>query len=204
MRGVEIVTVEDLVSRFGERPPAIEDSAVRELARSVVETGAPTYSKAASAGEGLLAVAESLVLLRGRGGLPREVPRRSVLGPLSVPPGLATLATLEWDAVVDIATELLAHARTTGHLPAAVARGVELGLGSVMVGLARASVDAAGGSFRPVTFGDAPPWPSVAETFGEQVEAIPGWACHSPEMDVSRIAHYSRLMSWTLRPVALS
>ena len=76
-----------------------------------------------------------------------------------------------------------------------------LGLGSALVLIAEAYLDgrSAPRSHQPRS---AAPWPAVAEGMAGPIDQMPHWPCHDPEMDVSRILRFCRLMSWTLAPAS--
>jgi hypothetical protein len=201
LKSLQPVTIADLVDRFGSRPAFFTRREVTALARKVVDVGGPAYTDTMTAGEGLLALAGSLVLRRGRGRLPEHVLRRPVLGPLTVPTGAGAGRTLAWEDAVTLARLLLAFASSTGHLPAVV-EGWEIGLGPATVAFAEAYLAAGKTSPPPVTVREGAPWPAVAEDMPSTLASIPGWPCHDPAMDVSRIVRYCQLMSWTIVPAS--
>jgi hypothetical protein len=200
LTGFEVVTVADLTKRYGQRPNSIATSRLRQFATNVLDAGAPVYVEGLSAAEGLLGLAEALVWERGRGGKLRAVPLRSVLGPLEVPPERPPLNAMDRGAVVDLARDLLRVTESTGHLPSSLP-GTGIGLGSALLLLAEAFTARRSAPSAMVPR-ETLPWPAVAEAMAEPIGKMPGWPCHDPDMDVSRILRYCRLMSWTLAPAS--
>jgi len=201
LKGFRFTTVSELRDRFRRRRSEFPLSALRRFALLVSDTGAPQYLPDMTAGEGLLALAEALVLRRGTGAVPQALLRRPVLGPLSVPREKPQGRKLAWDQVVDLGQTILAHAERTGHLPpSVVAAGGEVGLGSALVALADAFLTSRKAMSVDVRLRPTPPWPAVAEDMTHLSKTIPGWPCHDLGMDCSRIVLYSQLMSWTLCP----
>lgn len=197
LEGFETTTVTGLVRGYGVRPATFDLELLGQWAQRVLDEGGPCYLPGLSAADGLLSLAELLVARRGRGWTDPSVPRHRVLGPLSTPAERPTTSSLTLDEVTDMAASALRSARATGHLPASVlVRGGEVGLGSVALAVAEAWL----APRESVTLRAAPPWPAVAEGMDTFISRIPGWPCHSDAMDVSRLLHWSRLMSWTICP----
>jgi len=201
LRGLEPVTIAELAERFGTRPTSFTKRQVTAFARKVADVGGPAYTDTMTAGEGLLALAESLVMRRGGGTVPDSILRRPVLGPLAVPTQAGAGRALAWEDAVPLAQDVLRYAASTGHLPAVV-EGWEIGLGPATVALAEAYLSAGKTVPPPVAVREALPWPAVAEGIPSTLASIPGWPCHDPAMDVSRIVRYCQLMSWTIVPAA--
>ncbi len=200
LKGFEVVTVADLVERYGDRPTEVQARDLKAFATKVLDEGGPVYTRALSAGEGLLALAEALVSERGRGRRPAAVALRSPLGPLWEPPERSSDGPLDRSRVIDLALTLRRATEATGHLPHE-APGTAIGLGSALVLIAEAYLDgrSAPRSHQPRS---AAPWPAVAEGMAGPIDQMPHWPCHDPEMDVSRILRFCRLMSWTLTPAS--
>ncbi len=201
LRGFRFTTVSQLRDRFLGRRSEYARADLRRFASLVVETGAPQYVPDMTAAEGLLALADALVLRRGTGASPESVLRRSAMGPLSVPREKPQGRSLTWDQVVDLGQMISRCAERTGHLPASVVvAGGEVGLGTALIALAEGCLQAGKAAPAGVTLRKAPPWPAVAEDMTHLTKTIPGWPCHDPGMDCSRILLYSQLMSWTICP----
>ncbi len=202
------VTLRTLADRFSRQRCCFSGEELSFFAEKAIEGNEPCYTDVMSAGEGILALSDALIARRGSGKLPEAILRRETMGPLCIPRVEPQPRYLTVDQVVDLGRRVMEVSRTTGHLPAVLlTSGGEIGLGSVLLALSELYYFAKKESrLASVTFSarTSPPWPAVAEAMLSGIRSMPRWKVFSDRMDVSRIALFSRLMAWTLKPATES
>lgn len=196
--GVSLRTVGQVNALAAPPPEAVPVPRLLGGARSAANQAA------ISAEDPLLSPAEALYLWAvwlSEGRPDGDLPWRYVEGPTEEPPAGAPEVTLGPAAVREAALALRMAVGDEGRLPAAVSLGQgRVGVGTLYRALARAC---ATGAEADVAGGPGAQVPAIGDTLAEEVAStVPGWL-HKPDLDASRLAAYTRLQSWTVRPVQL-
>lgn len=196
--GVQLKTVREMNELVAPEPTVVQSSDLLDAARQAAAEGD------IRAHGGLMSPAEALYLWAVwlNSGRPEgSLPSRYVEGPIEEPPQLPVPAEVESGQVVAAAAAVVHSVEESGRLPAHVRVGqLDVGIGTLYRALARLRLHP---SADRVELLPGPQVPAVGETLAQEVrEGIPGWM-HKPDLDVSTHAAYTRLQSWTLKPVAL-
>ena len=209
---LEVKTVAEVRELYVQKSH-IDREELLEVARRAVSEGEVLPGGYFSAGEVLLAWAESVRSFASEGELPESLGRRDVLGPVSDPlrtPELPlTRYGLGWGEVVYVAEAILEHVRSTGHLPAWVVlgEGRRIGLGSAYEAMAKVYLQLDEGrspDWIPLEK-FAPKYPTVAERMDGEVRAslYGGVRYIKPDINLDKISRHIRLQCWTLKPALL-
>ncbi len=219
--GLNIVTVPEVYAKYGRQPERIPR---HELAAAAFEAAAPLYQgfypaqyggaqmprahiptdRRFSAAELSVGLAES-ILAQARGdGLPLSVPRAEVLGPMENALTTPEVFELSWEGFLRLCAEFLDLVARQGYLPHDLGpRGQRVGLGTFYRAL--------GEAYRALTEGEAPASivlrhfprvPDEARDLAHAYQDIVDQAMMDPALDPSRLIHYARLQSWTLKPAS--
>jgi len=196
--GVQLRTVGEVNALAIDSPSLIQVSDLSARARTAAA------SQEIEAADSLLSPAETIYLWglwlsAGRPG--GALPYRYVEGPVeeSCPSGAAE--TVSAEQIQQAACALCQAVERSGRLPASLDLGQgELAIGTVYHAFADACAGDPGGAVRLRPGAQVP---GIGQTLGEEVATeVPGWL-HKPDLDVTGIATYTRLQSWTLKPVVL-
>ena len=158
-----------------------------------------------SAGELILAFAESIVGSKKDGALPKKVPARwNILGPMEEPSRRPDCDWLSWGQVVELAQRLARFAKDNGYLPANLPVPdmpitARIGLGVLYMLLAEAVCAMATGKrgrLRARHIG--PAYPDIAfEIDARARRGYLNWIIFDQYMPTERLLRYARLQSWT-------
>jgi hypothetical protein len=195
--GVQLKTVREMNALVAPEPKVVQASDLAETARRALEDGQiRAYGPLVSPAEALYLWAAWLHSGRPEGSLPW----RYVEGPVEEPPKLPVPIMVGADQVADAAGAVVRSVEEQGRLPAKVRMGLlDVGIGTLYRALAALRVHPGA---EEVELTPGPEVPAVGDTLALEVsEGVPGWM-HKPDLDVSRHAAYTRLQSWTLKPVA--
>lgn len=209
---LEVKTVAEVRELYAQKSRIHRDE-LWDTARRAVSEGEVLPGSYFSAGEVLLAWAESVRTFVSEGKLPESLERRDISGPVSDPlrtPELPlTCYWLGWEELLSVADVLIKHTRSTGHLPAWVAleEGRRIGLGSAYEAMAKAYLRLAEGKVpdRIPLEKFAPKYPpAAAELDGEVRKSLYGGVRYiKPDINLDRITRHIRLQCWTLKPALL-
>ena len=152
-------------------------------------------------------MAESLAHAERDGDLPEEVPRRSVLGPVSRPIQAPDVDAVSRAELVAACRRLAEHVLTDGALPANIAldRG-RLGIGQIAVLCGRAYLaQARYDRHEHLAVATAPRYPAIAHQLDSFVRQHIGdhWAMPL-DFSCEAMAEHARLQTWTMKPAWLS
>ena len=197
--GVTIRTVH-AVNQLATKPPTMVP--VDELARMAQ---AAALSQEIESENPLLSPAEALYLWAlwlESSGEGCALPYHYVEGPSEEPMAQGEAASISAESLRCAARTVLRAVDSNGRLPANVRLGqAELGIGTIYRALAAACAGKHEGDIQLLP---GPQVPAVGDILRQEVmEGVPGWM-HKPDLDVSQIATYTRLQSWTLKPAVLS
>lgn len=186
---LEVVGWGELIRRYDGQRPFATQAELEAIARRVADEQQVLFTDYFTAGEILL------LLCRAVRAPQERYPRRSVYGPLSLPPASPSGSWAAQD--IKDAAQTVEEAARTGYLPSSVdVGGHTLGLGTFFVALAQALLGR-----DPVTGPADAPYPPEAEAIAREVaEALPGWIIHPDNMDLSLLLDQTRLQCWTLKP----
>ncbi len=199
--GLEMTMVGALAQQFSFQKDEVSSEVLRTISQRILEEGTVVWDAYFSAGELLLALAESVSIWAKTGALPEAVPRMSVLGPIEEPIEAPQVRVLERGEIERGCEEVLRVHRETGHLPANVRTSEgEVGLGSWVRVLAQVYLAARGGLPVRVSVTAFPPYPSMADETAEVAARYRNWDIHRPDLDFSKILLFTRLQTWTVKP----
>ncbi|MFH1008631.1 MAG: hypothetical protein V1800_14215 [Candidatus Latescibacterota bacterium] len=199
--GLEMTTVGALAERFSFQRERVSSEELRAVCQRIVDEGTVVFDDGFSAGELLLALAESVLSDAKTGALPEEVPRRSVLGPIEEPIETPQAHTLHRDEIVQGCAEVLRVSAESGHLPGnLVTSGAQVGLGSWYSLLATTYLACGEKIPNRVPVVAFPPYPTIADEVASEALLYRDWDIHGPDLDFSEILHHTRLQTWTVKP----
>jgi len=199
--GLEMCTVGELAQKFSFQKDRVSRETLREISQRILEEGTVVFDAYFSAGELLLALAESVLIGAKTGELPAEVLRRSVLGPMEEPIEAPRVQVLDRAGVERGCREVLRAYEETGHLPANVLTPEgEVGLGSWVRLLAETYLAACRGVPARVSVTAFPPYPTMADRAAAVAAKYRNWIVHRPDLDFSKIVLFTRLQTWTVKP----
>ncbi|MHB0879140.1 MAG: hypothetical protein ACYC5O_24135 [Anaerolineae bacterium] len=131
-------------------------------------------------------------------GRPEALPWRYVEGPIEEAVPGPNVLVLSAASALGIAAAIRRGVEATGRLPVSVAAGT----GQVGIGMAYRALATlvAGEALAELQIPLSRQVPAIGDVLaGEVKHLVPGWL-HKPDLDVSRLAAYTRLQSWTLKP----
>ena len=199
MPGIQLRTVRQMNALLLPAPQAVSPAELQAAARSAMARGD------INGDEWPLSPAERLYLwakwlASGRGSGP--IPWRYVEGPVEEPSSGSVAGPVAVEAVLQAARELSNAVEAGGRLPGRLRLGqAEVGTGTLYRALAAACAQDPG---QAVTVAPGPQVPAIGDVLREEVARfVPGWM-HKPDLDASRLAAYTRLQSWTLKPARLA
>ncbi len=214
---VNLVTVPEVQAKYGQQPAAIprvdifaaaQEVATPPLAGIIPESWAeleqlniPTGRRFSPA-EFAVALVESILAYQANGSLPASTARVEVLGPMENPITVPEIFEIDWDGFINLCAQFRDFVARYGHLPHDLGpRGARVGLGSFYRALGEAYC-ALTRSAPPATIHlhYFPRLPKEATGLGHVYQEIIDQPMMDPMLDTSRLVHYGRLQSWTLKP----
>ncbi len=199
---VEVTTYRRLMDEYGRQKETMPWGDLVDIAERTLETGVLAPTDDFSPAEIFAALARALTgFVKDR--TLRDVPVVHPLGPPEMPPAEPEVRQVRLDDVWTLATRADEHIGRTGALPAALKVGpARIGAGSLYALFARLWLDICTGQMRQIY--DVPafePYPrSNEKPIVDEVLGYKSWPVHKPDLDMSRIAEFTRLQLWTLKP----
>jgi peptidoglycan/xylan/chitin deacetylase (PgdA/CDA1 family) len=200
---IELTTYRALMDIYSAQKGTLTLEELRGIAAGALKTRSLAPSEDFSPAEAFAGLARAIVGYRESGTLPRSVETAHPLGPMEMPPGRPEIARLKLEDVQGLAREADELIGRTEALPAMLQVGsARVGTGSLFALFSAVYLDMDSGKPRPEY--DVPafePYPRMneAKIIGE-VEGYKGWPVHRPDLDMSRIAEFTKLQLWTLKP----
>lgn len=200
---VEVATYRRLMEVYGRQQEDITRAELRAIADAALGSGALSPTADFSPAEAFAALAETLAAYGGTARLPETAAVVHPLGPADMPPVGPGPAGLPLDRALELARAVREHIARTGRLPAALnAAGARIGAGSLFALFSAVYLDLDSGRSRRTY--DVPafePYPRTHEArLLAEVDGYRTWPVHKPDLDMSRIAEFSKLQLWTLKP----
>lgn len=200
--GLEPTTVGELCETYAGPPATIDRADLAHAAAIATAREDVPVDQPYSPAETLVAFATAI----DRGGVPAELDRPDVLGPMADPPPATPVRELDADGLGDAAGAVLASVEADGALPAAVeCPGGRVGIGTLYGAFATGVVDLAADRVPgPVSLEASYPYPAVARDLEVSLPAMMhGWPIHDPALDPSTITAHTLRQTWTLAPVSV-
>jgi peptidoglycan/xylan/chitin deacetylase (PgdA/CDA1 family) len=200
---IEITTYRELMDLYSGQKERMTREDLRAIAASVLKTRVLAPTEEFSPAEAFVGLAQAITGYQEKGALPPSLDTVHPLGPLEMPPAQPEMARVKLEDVYGLAHEANELIGRTGTLPATLQAGnARVGTGSLFSLFSAVYLDMDSGKPRPEY--DVPafePYPRTneAKIIGE-VEGYKGWPVHRPDLDMSRIAEFTKLQLWTLKP----
>jgi hypothetical protein len=192
--GVSGKTQAEMVALVVSQATTVPAEELRVRARLALQQQAPATD------DPLLSPAELLYLwaLWLDSGRPEALPWRYVEGPTEEAAPGPNVLVLSAEAALGVAAAVRRAVEASGRLPASVPAGAgQVGIGMAFQVLARLVAGEVGAELQVPL---ARQVPAIGDMLASEVKhLVPGWL-HKPDLDVSRLAAYTRLQSWTLKP----
>ena len=202
---VNVITMSEVKERYGRQPESITREELIFAAKEISTSSEILIHASFSPAEMLVGMAHAVREAEAKGALPREVPRKDVLGPLNSPIWIPELQACDAARLAKLAGELIGHVESTGHLPATLGAPLErVGANHLYGAFAGYVLEASiGNSPSEIRFRRMPPWPALASQIGiafmKQAEAD----TVDPDIDVNTLYRDGKLQTWTLKPATL-
>ncbi|OGD11722.1 MAG: hypothetical protein A2Y86_09340 [Candidatus Aminicenantes bacterium RBG_13_62_12] len=200
---IEITTYRALMDLYSGQKEILAREDLRTIAGVTLETNVLAPTEDFSPAEVFAGLARAIIGYQEKGTLPPSLETVHPLGPLAMPPTRPEIARLKLENIYGLAREAHELIGRTGALPATLEVGnSRVGTGSLFALFSTVYLDMESGRPRPEY--DVPafePYPRTneAKIVGE-VEGYKGWPVHRPDLDMSRIAEFTKLQLWTLKP----
>jgi hypothetical protein len=199
---LNVMTVPELVGKYGQQPASISREELRDAAREITAGDEVLIHARFSPAEILVGLAQALVFSAQHGQLPADVTREEVLGPTRNPIWIPELQGCNQQTVARLARQLLDHTKTTGQLPATLGEPLErVGINHMYRAFAEVYLAMNSGSaLGEVKFRRMPPWPNLASAIGiTYMKAVEG-ELMDPDTEVNTLYRDGKLQTWTLKP----
>jgi hypothetical protein len=200
---IEITTYRALMDIYSGQKDTMTREELKAVAAITLETKVLAPTDDFSPAEVFAGLARAIIGYQETGTLPPSLGAARPLGPIAMPPAQPEIARLKLEDVYGLAREADELIGRTGVLPATLRVGTaRAGTGSLFALFSAVYLDMDSGKPRPEY--DVPtfePYPRTNEPkiIGE-VEGYKGWPVHRPDLDMSRIAEFTKLQLWTLKP----
>ena len=201
-----VMTVPELVRKYGKQPATITRTELVDAARSITKGYEVLIHPRFSPAEILMSLAQGVAISAERLPLPDQLPRLDVLGPTRNPIWNPELQGCSIQRLASIARQLLDQTKATGHLPATLGDPLaRVGINHLYRALAEAYLAADKGSLpAEVRFSRMPPWPEIASAIGVGfMKAVEG-ELMDPDTEVNTLYRDGKLQTWTLKPGSAS
>jgi peptidoglycan/xylan/chitin deacetylase (PgdA/CDA1 family) len=200
---VEVTTYRKLMELYGRHQETITRGDLRGIAAAALETKALAPTADFSPAEAFAGLAGAVAAYGTTGRLPAGSAVAHALGPLELPPAEPDVRSATIQEAFDLARAANEEIGRTGMLPAFLKVGdARIGTGSLFALFADVFLDLDAKRTRPTY--DVPafePYPRTHEArILAETEGYKTWPVHKPDLDMSRIAGFTRLQLWTLKP----
>jgi peptidoglycan/xylan/chitin deacetylase (PgdA/CDA1 family) len=200
---VEVTTYRKLMEIYGRQQETITRGDLREIAAAALETKALAPTADFSPAEAFAGLAGAVAVYGATGRLPESSAVVHPLGPIERPPAEPDVRSATIGEVLDLARAADEEIGRTGRLPAFLKVGdARIGTGTLFALFAAVYLDLDAMRTRPAY--DIPAFEPTPRTHEARVlAAVEGyrtWPVHKPDLDLSRIAEFTRLQLWTLKP----
>jgi peptidoglycan/xylan/chitin deacetylase (PgdA/CDA1 family) len=200
---IELTTYRALMDVYSSQKEALTRDEIRTVASVTLETKVLAPTDDFSPAEVFVGLSRAIMDYQETGTLPRSLEAARPLGPMEMPPTQPEIARLKLEDVYGLAREADELIGRTGVLPATLRIGnARVGTGSLFALFSAVYLDMDSGKPRPeYDILEFEPYPRMneAKIIGE-VEGYKGWPVHRPDLDMSRIAEFTKLQLWTLKP----
>jgi hypothetical protein len=206
--GVKLTSPRAFPALFGPESGPVTWIGVRELAQETMDSKEiAVESPQASPAQGLDLMARAVVKLASGGARPDYLMRRTVLGPVEIPPTLRSPISVSEIALLELCRELVVHVDNTRHLPAALPiDGAKIGPGPLLRAVASTFLNRVEGvTSHQITLNPGWDEPAAAPDLAEDAiyRRLPNWSPHAPDLRLDQLALHTRLQSWSLKPAIL-
>ena len=189
---VEWTTVAGINDLFGTRPIEVNDQALLDGARSVIENGGPTFTPLLSAGELLYLLAARAIEKSDTYPVPQ------VMGPTAAGEGTLERLPTNFD-VTEMSRSLVSQVIGSGYLPPTLSTpSGKIGPETALILLACHACDRSPSEVRDWNH-TVDAIPDVAEAT-KRVGSYQRWGPHGPQYNQAGILRHFRLQAWTLKP----
>ena len=202
---LNVMTVPELVQKYGKQPAGITRDELSDAARRIVAGYEVLIHPRFSPAEILVGLAHAVVSATEHNSLPSDVPRADILGPTRSPIWIPELRGCSQQTLVQFAGQLLAQTAAAGQLPATLGeRWQRIGINHLYRALAEAyAAISAGSKLTEVAFHRMPACPELASPIGIAfMKAVEG-ELMNPDMEVNTLYRDGKLQTWTLKPAAV-
>jgi hypothetical protein len=202
---LNVMTVPELVQKYGKQPTSITGKELCDAARQIVAGNEILIHPRFSPAEILVALARGLVISVDHHQLPVDIARDNVLGPLRNPIWIPELQGCTFQTLVQLARQLVDHTTTTGQLPATLGEPLNrVGINHLYRAFAESCLAIREGSrLTEIKFRRMPPWPSIASAIGiTYMKAVEG-ELMNPDTEVNTLYRDGKLQTWTLKPAVV-
>ena len=204
-KDIEVIGLSRATELFRVQPPHISRDVLLAYCQAGENPTHPRLDPAFSPGELLTGLAESLVEGESRGGLPRAVERRTVLGPIEKPILVPQIPFATREELLGLCRELADAVKQSRHLPANLRLGeARIGLGSLHAACVTAFAAACrGDQIARLRLQCVPRYPA----FAGELDRTMSWHEESrflaPEFSAERLRLHARLQTWSLKPARM-
>ena len=202
---LNVMTVPEVVQKYGQQPASISREELRDAARQITAGDEILIHPRFSPAEILLGLGRALIFSAGQSRLPNDVSRDDVLGPTRNPIWIPELLGCAHPALLELARQLLDHAKSTGQLPATLGEPLQrVGINHLYYAFAEAylAIDS-GSALAQVKFRRLAPWPRIASLIGiTYMKAVEG-ELMNPDTEVNTLYRDGKLQTWTLKPAVV-
>jgi hypothetical protein len=202
-RDIRIVSYSELMERFSGQPAAIPRTILSEAAGRITAEQQAVIHDSFSPAELFAALAGAIGEYARTGRLPRKMERLSPLGPMLPPPEEPEVTRVSRDQAFALAGEAVDFISTAGTLPPwltiddwKIGTGTLLALFSALY--LDLSADGPAESYELPAFEACPT--QYADEIVSRVEDYKSWPVHRPDLEMTRLAEFTRLQLWTLKP----
>jgi hypothetical protein len=206
--GVEIIPLRALNHRFLTENSPITWSELRRLAQAIVDADSSGIEVGrVSLAQALDALARGILRQRDGRENPEHLLLRTVLGPVEEPPRRTRSITVSVSEVVSTCRGLVTQIDEMGHLPASM----EIGetcvgpmslLRAFAVGFLRQD---RGRAMNDITLPPMETTVPMADELAQRIyQEYRKWPPHPADLRLDRLALYTRLQCWTLKPASLA
>jgi hypothetical protein len=199
---LRVLTMADLVARYGSQHSTIPMSELIDGARASARAKAVLRSVSFSAAEILLGMTEAIAEFQARGKLPESVGRVATLGPIENPIIQPEVRKLSWSELVAAAARCRRDTFAAGNLPASFGPVFSrFGVNHLYVALAETLLDLhAGRTVESIELHRVPRNPPEAEAIGRRFLSICEGELVDPQLNIDALYRHGKLQTWTLKP----
>lgn len=200
---IEITNYRALMDVYSGQKETMTREEIRAVAAVTLETKVLAPTDAFSPAEVFAGLARAIIDYQETGTLPLSLGAARPLGPTEMPSPQPEIARLKLEDVYGLAREADMLIKRDWALPATLRVGnARVGTGSLFALFSAVYLDMDSGKLRPeYEVPSFEPFPRTNEAkIIAEVEGYKGWPVHRPDLDMSRIAEFTKLQLWTLKP----